>query len=145
MGLAAQTSLKASQCISAAFVANRVALREIELDKFDAHENSREVLRGSSFASKELFGPLPDSLKNKLSAQNGERFMFTPKLTSQPQTKRQSSAPKWKKVVAPPVVNFHSLCPPPPLLGRIFVANRGGRGAEGFTRGEVANPKLIPQ
>ena len=82
MGLAAQTSLKASQCITAAFVANPVALREIVLDKFDANENSRAVLRGSSFASKKLFGPLLDSLMNKLSAHSGERFMFTPKLTS---------------------------------------------------------------
>ena len=83
MGLTAQTSLKASQCFSAVFVANRVALRELVLDKFDSQSSSREALRGSSFASKELFGPLPDSLKTMLSAPNGERFMFTPK-SSQP-------------------------------------------------------------
>ena len=64
MSLAAQTSLKTSHCISAAFVANRVALRESVLDKFVSHENSREVLRGSSFASKDLFGPIPDCIKD---------------------------------------------------------------------------------
>ena len=55
MGLAVQISLKASQCINATFVANPVALREIVLDKSHAHENSRETLWGSSFASKDLF------------------------------------------------------------------------------------------
>ena len=108
MSLAAQTSLKTSQCISAAFVANRVALRESVLDRFVSHENSREVLRGSSFASKELFGPIPDCLKDKLSALNGERFMFK-KPTSQSgsslPTKRRATgytnAPKKKVTVAP--------------------------------------------
>ena len=79
------------------------------LDKFTSHENSREVLRGSSFASKDLFGPIPDSLKDKLSAPNGERFMFTTiKATktsgsSQPNKRRGSgnaSAAKRKKVAA---------------------------------------------
>ena len=108
MSLAAQTSLKASHCVSAAFVANRVALRETVLDKFTSHDNSREILRGSSFASKDLFGPLPDCLKDKLSAPNGERFMFaakstTPSGSSQPTKRRGSgstSAPKRKKVAA---------------------------------------------
>ena len=57
MSQAAQTLLKAPHCILAASVANQVELRETVLDKFGLHENSREVLRGSSFASKDLFGP----------------------------------------------------------------------------------------
>ena len=108
MSLAAQTSLKASHCVTAAFVANRVALRESVLDKFASHEDSREVLRGSSFASKDLFGPIPDSLKDKLSASNGEWFMFTTKAskpsgTSQTPKRRttsSTSAAKRRKVAA---------------------------------------------
>ena len=90
MGLAAQTSLKASKCISAAFVANRVALWEIVLNKIDAHENFGFFLRESSFASKELFGPLPCSLKDKLTALNGKRFIFTPRSTPQPSQNQAS-------------------------------------------------------
>ena len=40
MGLAAQTSLRASQSVSAAFVANRVAVRESVLDKFEGHQQT---------------------------------------------------------------------------------------------------------
>ena len=143
MGLAAQTSLKASQCINAAFVANRVALREMVLDKFDAHEYSRETLRGSSFASKDLFGPLPDSLKDKLSAQNGERFMFTPKPTQPSQaSKRQasgsSSAPKRKKVVATPAVHYAPQRPQPmsapSTSGTNFRRQQGRSRGRGFRK-----------
>ena len=102
MALAARTSLKASQFLTAAFVANRVALRETVLDKFDAHESSRETLRGGSFASKNLFGPLPEHFKEKLNAPLGERFMFTLKTSSSNAAKRRgsgiSTAPKKRKV-----------------------------------------------
>ena len=104
MGLAARTSLKASQFLTAAFVANRVALRDTVLDKFDAHESSRETLRGGSFASKNLFGPLPEHFKEKLNAPHGEWFMFTLKSSSSNSgsSKRRgsgiSTAPKKKKV-----------------------------------------------
>ena len=104
MGLAARTSLKASQFLTATFVANRVALRETVLDKFNAHESSRETLRGGSFASKNLFGPLPEQFKEKLNAPHGERFMFTLKTSSSNSgsTKRRgsgiSTAPKKRKV-----------------------------------------------
>ena len=77
MSIAARTSLKASQFLTAAFIANRVALRDSVLEKFSAHETSKETLRGSSFASKNLFGPLPDQFKDKLNAPHGERFMLS--------------------------------------------------------------------
>ena len=105
MSLAARTSLKASQFLTAAFVANRVALRETVLDKFEAHESSRETLRGGPFASKNLFGPLPEHFKEKLNAQHGERFMFTLKSSSSNSgsSKRRgsgiSTAPKKRKVI----------------------------------------------
>ena len=76
MSLAARTSLKASQTLTAAFVANRTAIRDAVLEKFEGHDTSKENLRGSPFDSKNLFGPIPDSLKEKLNAQHGERFML---------------------------------------------------------------------
>ena len=111
MGLAAQTSLRASQSVSAAFVANRVALRESVLDKFDGLQHTIEVLRGSPFASKDLFGPLPDSLLDKLSAANGDRFVLHPKSAQggSQQPKRRTPAPsapapKRRRTVSAPVI-----------------------------------------
>ena len=88
MSLAARTSLKASQTLTAAFVANRTAIRDAVLEKFEGHDTSKENLRGSPFDSKNLFGPNPDSLKEKLNAQHGERFMLhLPRSKSSPSNK----------------------------------------------------------
>ena len=100
MSLAARTSLKASQTLTAAFVANRTAIRDAVLEKFEGHDTSKENLRGSPFDSKNLFGPIPDSLKEKLNAQHGERFMLRlPRPKPSPSNKRSLSltAPPPKK------------------------------------------------
>ena len=96
MSLAARTSLRASQLLTAAFVANRTAIRDVVLDKFEGHETSKENLRGSPFDSKDLFGPIPDSLKDKLTAQYGQRFMLSltkPSKSSLPSNKRRLNLP----------------------------------------------------
>ena len=58
--LAAHTFLRASQFHTAAFVANRIFIRDV-LDKFEGHNTSIEMLRGSSFDMKNLFSPILDS------------------------------------------------------------------------------------
>ena len=44
MSLAARTSLKASQTLTAAFVANRTAIRDAVLEEFEGHDTSKENL-----------------------------------------------------------------------------------------------------
>ena len=51
----------------------------------------------------------------------------------------------WHRQLWTSTCSDHSQCLPPLLLGRIFIANRGGQGAEGFTRGQSATLKLILQ
>ena len=48
--------LRAFHLVPAAFVANRVALRESILDKFKGHQKTIETLHGSPFTPEDFFG-----------------------------------------------------------------------------------------
>ena len=69
---AAQSNARAVQSTSASHVANIVHLRDHVLYKFDTPANTKEILRGSSFLSDKLFGPLPESLEANLRSLQGK-------------------------------------------------------------------------
>merc|ERR1712121_477258 len=61
--LIAEGSQRSGQSQLAAFVTNKLALRDVVLGKLTFQPTSKHILRGSSFLSPNLFGPLPESFK----------------------------------------------------------------------------------
>lgn len=64
--LAAESNQRSGQAQIGSFIANKVALRDLILNKFSTPSISRNILRGSSFLSDKLFGNLPESYKTSL-------------------------------------------------------------------------------
>ena len=79
---ASECSHRSTQAQLAAFVANKLALRDTVLTKFSAQSSSREILRGTSFLSPELFGPLPESFKASLMSAHSKEHRFSIKTGS---------------------------------------------------------------
>ena len=67
---------------SAGFLTNRLALRDLVLDKYKAPASTVNILRGSDFASDHLFGPMPESFKESLNSYQGKNLTATKKYTS---------------------------------------------------------------
>lgn len=76
---AAETNQRSGQSILAALTSNKLALRDSVLNRFTAHPSSRAVVRGSSFLSHNLFGPLPESFKSSLRLAGSEGKRLTSK------------------------------------------------------------------
>ena len=75
--LMAECNQRSGQSQLAAYVANKLALRDVVLGKFSCQNASRNILCGSSFLSPNLFGPLPESFKNSLKLSTSAELRFT--------------------------------------------------------------------
>ena len=68
---AATAAARSLQSLTAAFVSNRVALRDVALDKFSAPTRTKDVLRGGDFSGPGLFSPVPESFGTLLESPQG--------------------------------------------------------------------------
>ena len=77
--MVAECNQRSGQAQLAAYVSNKLALRDVVLDKFSSQNTSRDILRGSSFLSHNLFGPLPESFSESLKSSTNRELRFTRK------------------------------------------------------------------
>ena len=70
--LAAQSNARGQASLVAAVTYNKVSLRDLVLDKFEAPAGSKNVLRGTSIVGPDLFGQLPESFKTSLHSHQGK-------------------------------------------------------------------------
>ena len=89
--LIGNSSSRMAHLNSAAFVANRVEIRDSILKEFDTPQMTKNILRGSGFLGENIFGPLPESLKTALSSINAKEVMCRAKMSG---TFRSFSKPK---------------------------------------------------
>ena len=97
--LIAEGNQRSGQSLMAAFVANKLAMRDVVLNKFNAPLTSRQILRGSNFLSPNLFGPLPESFRNSLLHNADTHLRLTSKGAASTRSSASSSqtAPKTRK------------------------------------------------
>ena len=77
--MVAEGNQRSGQTQIATYVSNKLALRDVVLNKFTSQNTSRNILRGSTFLSPNLFGGLPESFKNSLKLQSNKELRFTKK------------------------------------------------------------------
>ena len=95
--LIAEGSQRSGQSQLAAFVTNKLALRDVVLGKFTCQPTSKHILRGSSFLSPNLFGPLPESFKTSLQHNSETNLRLVQKsasTTSTTSTTKTASQPR---------------------------------------------------
>ena len=84
----------------ASLVANKLALRDIVLDKYYCPLDTKIRLRGSNFLNENLFGPLPESFRNNLSTRHGEKLVckqkFSGKAQGNPGSGNQRTKPSFR-------------------------------------------------
>ena len=96
VALIAEGNQRSGQSQLAAFVTNKLALRDFVLGKFTCPLTSKHILRGSSFLSPNLFGPLPESFKTSLQHNSETNLRLVQKSTS-----TTSAAPATKSASQP--------------------------------------------
>ena len=92
--LIAEGNQHSGQSQLAAFVTNKLALRDFVLGKFTCPPASKHILRGSSFLSPKLFGPLPESFKTSLQHNSETNLRLVQKSTSTTSTSSSTPASK---------------------------------------------------
>ena len=80
--LIAEGTQRSGQSQMAAFVSNKLALRDFVLNKFVYQPTSRHILRGSDFLSPSLFGPLPESFRASLQRNSETNLRLVQKSTA---------------------------------------------------------------
>ena len=96
-GVVVQSAMANSRCgqsLSAGYVGNVVALRDVVLDRFTTDERTTNVLRGGDFSGPSLFGPLPESFSALLDTPHGAaklRCRSKPS-ASKPQNRRAAAS-----------------------------------------------------
>ena len=96
-GVVVQSAMANSRCgqsLSAGYVGNVVALRDVVLDRFTTDECTTNVLRGGDFSGPSLFGPLPESFSALLDTPHGAaklRCRSKPS-ASKPQNRRNAAS-----------------------------------------------------
>ena len=79
MVIIAECNQRSGQTQVATYVSNKLALRDVVLNRFSSQNTSRDILRGSSFLSHDLFGPLPESFSESLKSSSNKGLRFTRK------------------------------------------------------------------
>ena len=93
---AALANARLEQSLTAAYVGNIVALRDVVISKFVVPVRTLEMLRGGDFSTDMLFGPLPEHFANLLDASHGSLYRCKSKYAGAayaPQTPRSTSTP----------------------------------------------------
>ena len=68
---AAMANARAGQSLSAGYVGNILALRDVVLGRFSVPKRTKEFLRGGDFSGDTLFSPLPESFSSLLDTVSG--------------------------------------------------------------------------
>ena len=78
--LSFQSSLRAQQYMIALFVTNKKAFRKYILDQCNGSEDTKDILKGTCFATPTLFGDIPESFLKKFdnSAFQFNRYVLRP-------------------------------------------------------------------
>ena len=77
--MVAECNQRSGQAQLAAYVSNKLALRDVVLNKYSSQNTSRDILRGSSFLSHNHFGPLPEFFSESLKSSTNRELRFTRK------------------------------------------------------------------
>ena len=88
---AAMANARSGQSLSAGFVGNVVALRDVVLGRFTVPTRTEEVLRGGDFTGDSLFAPLPESFSSLLDTVPGAQLRCLSK-SSRPKPSVQTSS-----------------------------------------------------
>lgn len=75
----AECNQRSGQTQLATYVSNKLALRDVVLNRFSSQNTSRDILRGSTFLSHNLFGTLPESFSESLKSSTSKELRFTRK------------------------------------------------------------------
>ena len=125
------------QSLSAGYVGNIVALRDMVLGRFTVPGRTMEVLRGRDFTSDTLFAPLPESYSSLLDTVPGAALRCTSK-TSRPKAASSSATPAayaslpMKRPAAPgpsTLAKQPKISQPPKGRGQPFQRKPAGRGS----------------
>ena len=94
--MVAENNHRSGQTQLASYVSNKLALRDVVLNRFHSQNTSLNILRGSSFLSPNLFGPLPESFKESLKLDHNKSLRLTRKAFTFNRRTASTTASGWR-------------------------------------------------